>query len=62
MHKGFIVYTRSKNKLVEIVFTRKDFDDLAQTIKQILFIIQKGFYPKKTSSKKRCHKKKGRFG
>ncbi|MBF0121546.1 MAG: CRISPR-associated protein Cas4 [Desulfobacterales bacterium] len=54
VHKGFIVYTRSKNKLLEIEFVQKDFDDLAQTIQKILYIIQKGYYPKKTSSKSKC--------
>lgn len=54
VHKGFIVYTRSRNKLVEIEFTPKDYDGLKQTIREMLLIIQKGWHPKKTSSKAKC--------
>jgi len=53
--KGFIIYTRSKNKLVEIEFTQKDFDGLKKIIREMLLIIRKGYYPKKTSSKAKCN-------
>ena len=52
--KGFIVYTRSRNKVVEIAFSQKDFENLSRTINEILFIIQKGYYPKKTASRAKC--------
>jgi CRISPR-associated exonuclease Cas4 len=54
VHKGFIVYTRSRNKLVEIEFTPKDYAGLKATIRDMLLIIQKGWHPKKTSSKAKC--------
>ncbi len=54
VNKGFIVYTRSRNKLVEIPFTQKDYKGLNKIIKEMLLIIQKGFYPQKTSSRARC--------
>ncbi len=40
--KGFVVYTRSKNKLVEIEFTPKDIDIFHKIIEEMLLIIQKG--------------------
>ncbi len=54
VNKGFIVYTRSRNKLVEIVFTPRDYKGLTRNIREMLLIIQRGFYPKKTSSRARC--------
>ncbi len=53
-NKGFIVYTRSSNKLIELQFCQNDVDELNEIIKQMLLIIQKGFYPKGTASKARC--------
>ena len=53
--KGFIVYTRSHNKLVSIEFTEKNKDQLKNIIDKILRIIHTGHYPKKTSSRLRCH-------
>ena len=52
--KGFIVYTRSKNKLVEVPINEKDFDELEKIIKAILNVIQKCQYPKPTKYKQRC--------
>ncbi len=52
--KGFVVYTRSKNKLVEIEFTPKDIDIFHKIIEEMLLIIQKGWYPKRTASKAKC--------
>ncbi len=52
--KGFVVYTRSRNKLIEIEFKQKDIDDFQKIIEEMLLIIQKGYYPKKTSSKAKC--------
>ncbi|MDM8552454.1 CRISPR-associated protein Cas4 [Desulfobacterales bacterium HSG2] len=54
VRKGFLVYTRSKNKLVDIEFRQKDIDGVQKIIEEMLLIIQKGFYPKKTSSKAKC--------
>ncbi len=52
--KGFIVYTRSKNRLIEIKFKDTDMKFIKQKITEILYIIRKGFYPKKTSAKAKC--------
>lgn len=51
---GFIVYTRSNNKLVEIEFKESDREELKDIIREMVLIIQKGFYPKKTKNTARC--------
>ncbi len=53
--RGFLIYTRSKNKLVQIDFTKKDFTELITIVQEIFLIIQKGYFPKKTSVKARCY-------
>ena len=52
--KGFVCYTRSNNLVREITFSEKDFTEAVKTINEILDIIPKGFYPKKTKSLMRC--------
>ena len=54
VRKGFICYTRSNNSVREITFREKDFTEAIKTINEILDIIQKGFYPKKTKSLMKC--------
>ncbi len=54
VNKGFIVYTRSKNKLVEIPIKEKNFIELGKIIDDMMNIIQKCRYPKSTSVKRRC--------
>jgi CRISPR-associated exonuclease Cas4 len=52
--KGYIVYTRSKNKVVEIEYTQNDFEKLQLIIGDILKIIEKSYFPKKTKISERC--------
>ena len=52
--RGFIVYTRSKNKLIEVPIQQKDFNELEEIVKNLLDIIQKCRYPKPTRYKRRC--------
>lgn len=52
--KGFICYTRSNSFLKEIFIEPKDIDKVYEIIEQILEIIQKGFFPKKTKSNLKC--------
>lgn len=54
VERGFIVYTRSNNKLVEIEFKESDREELKNIIREMVLIIQKGFFPKKTKSTARC--------
>ena len=52
--RGFIIYTRSKNKLVEVPIHEKDFDELRIITKGILDVIQRCKYPQPTKYKQRC--------
>ena len=54
VNKGFIVYTRSKNKLVEVDIKDKDFIELEKIIGNMTNIINNCRYPKPTSIKRRC--------
>ena len=54
VNRGFIVYTRSKNKLVKVPIQQKDFDELEKIVGNLLDIIQKCRYPKPTRYKRRC--------
>jgi len=52
--RGFIVYTRSHNKLVDVAITDKHYADLDNFINNIIRIIRDGIYPDPTSAKARC--------
>lgn len=52
--KGFLCYIRSKNLIKEIIFSKRDFEKVNNIIKEMLFIIQDGYFPKGTSYKIRC--------
>ena len=54
VNRGFIIYTRSNNKLVEVPITEKMYNELENIINNLLEIIQKGIYPKPTRYKQRC--------
>lgn len=54
VERGFIIYTRSRNKLVEIKITDKMYEELQKYLKQLLDVVQKGIYPKPTRYKARC--------
>lgn len=54
VNKGFIVYTRSKNKMVELEIKEKDFTELEKIIGRINDVICGNHYPKPTSVKRRC--------
>lgn len=52
--KGFIVYVRSKNKLVELPVSSADKDLVQQGADGVLEIIETNCYPKATKYKSRC--------
>lgn len=52
--KAFIVYIRSKNKLIEIELKDDFYDELQIVLTKIINIIQKGYFPKRTDYKSRC--------
>ncbi len=54
VNRGFIVYTRSKNKLIEIPIRDRDFENLEEIISDMQTIIQGCGYPGPTRYKKRC--------
>ena len=54
VNRGFIVYTRSKNKLVEVPIREKDYEELEKMVLDLLNIIQKCKYPEPTRYKRRC--------
>ncbi len=55
VQKGFIVYTKSKNKLITVELTQKDFDRLAANIVAVNEIIGGNVYPSATKYKNRCN-------
>lgn len=54
VNRGYIVYTRSRNKFIEVAITGKMYAELDKIISDLLDVIQKGIYPKPTSYKSRC--------
>ena len=54
VNRGYLVYVRSRNKLVEIEVTDKAKQKVKQAAENIFEIIGKNFYPNGTKYKKRC--------
>jgi CRISPR-associated exonuclease Cas4 len=54
VNKGYLVYTRSKNKLVEITITPKDIEMVKTKAEEIKTLLAESRYPKATKYKKRC--------
>ena len=52
--RGFIIYTRSRNKLIEVPITEKMYLELDIIISDLIDVVQKGIYPKPTRYKQRC--------
>ncbi|WP_027340303.1 CRISPR-associated protein Cas4 [Halonatronum saccharophilum] len=54
VNRAYLVYTRSKDKLVEIEIKKEDFIEVNSVLQEIINIVGKGYYPKGTSYKRRC--------
>lgn len=54
VEKGFLVYTRSKNKLVEIPIPAEAKQEIKTSMEKMLDIIEENKFPKATKFKKRC--------
>lgn len=54
VNRGFLVYERSKHKIVEINISESDKLEIKQSMQQMLNIIKGNVFPKATKSKKRC--------
>ena len=52
--RGFICYMKGGNKIKEILYSEKDFCCARNVVQEIFDVIQKGYYPKKTSWQNRC--------
>jgi len=54
VNRGFIVYTRSRNKLIEVPITERMYSELDAIVSDFLNVAQRGVYPKPTKYKARC--------
>ncbi len=54
VYRGYLCYTRSENKIVEITFNEKLFQQAEDIIRNIFCIIQREQFPETTGNKKRC--------
>lgn len=52
--RGYLVYTRSRNRLVEVPIDDKSVKEVEKTARSIGTIIIENKYPKATKNKKRC--------
>lgn len=54
VNRAFLVYVRSKNKLIEVEISEKDKGLVKQCAHDIGMIIDRNYFPKATKVKKRC--------
>ncbi len=54
VNKGFLVYVRSKNKLIEVEINENDKDLVKKSIDAVQTIIEFNTFPKATRHKRRC--------
>lgn len=54
VNRGYIVYTRSRNKLIEVPITQKLYLDLHAIIRGLLAVAQQGIYPGPTKYRAQC--------
>ena len=54
VEKGYLVYTRSQHKLVEVPITESNKQDVKDAAEKIREIIEENIYPKATKFKARC--------
>lgn len=54
VNKGFLVYTRSQNRLIEVSISQADKESVKNSANDIFGIIQKNRFPKATKYRKRC--------
>lgn len=54
VNKGYLVYTRSKNKLIEVLLLEKDKKMILNSVDAIKEIITQNRFPKATKYKRRC--------
>lgn len=54
VNRGYLVYLRSKNKLLEVPITAADKLLIRESIASVREIVENNFYPKATKFKRRC--------
>jgi len=54
VNRGFLVYTRSSNKLVEIEITKQQKQKIIRICKEVNDVILRNYFPKATKYKSRC--------
>ena len=54
VNRGYIIYARSRNKLVEVNLTEKMYSDLRHIIRDLLEVVKKGVHPGPTKYSVRC--------
>ncbi|MBN1798029.1 MAG: CRISPR-associated protein Cas4 [Spirochaetales bacterium] len=54
VNKGYLVYTRSKNHVEELIFTDDDFNSVKEIVQNIIDIVTKNIFPKRTRVRIRC--------
>jgi CRISPR-associated exonuclease Cas4 len=54
VEKGFLVYTRSSNKLVEVTINKIAKSEIRQVCKEVIDVIENNHFPKATKHKQRC--------
>lgn len=54
VNKGFLVYTRSSNKLVEVEITESAKSDIRRVCNEVNEIITQNYFPNATKYKQRC--------
>jgi CRISPR-associated exonuclease Cas4 len=54
VNKAYLVYVRSKNKLIEIDISKQEKEDVIKACEKVIEIIDKNIFPKATKYKKRC--------
>lgn len=54
VNKGFLIYTRSQNKLIEVLINESDKTKIKKCANEILNIIENNIFPKATKYKQKC--------
>jgi CRISPR-associated exonuclease Cas4 len=54
VNRGYIIYTRSGNKLIEVGIAEKMYSDLNDVVKELLDVAQRGVYPGPTKHGAKC--------
>ncbi len=54
VNRGYIIYTRSGNKLIEVHIAEKMYSDLNNVVRDLLDVAQRGVYPGPTKQGAKC--------